>query len=149
MTTTSPSARSCTSIRHRESRSIARRLEATTSSGSPAAWATAGGRRGVGRLVLAEQPQVDALGLGADREVEARAAEVVRGQLAQAYVGSGCQPEGHHVGAGARRHRQDPRVVGVEHGRPGGRVERVDDLALGERDLLLGAELADVGACRR
>ena len=48
-----------------------------------------------------------------------------------------------HARRGPRRHRGDQRVVGVEHRDPvvG---QRLDELALGCGDLLLGAELAEV-----
>ena len=48
------------------------------------------------------------------------------------------------MGLRADRHHRDQRVVGVEHGGTVGR-QRLDQLALGQGDLLLGAELPDVG----
>ena len=53
-------------------------------------------------------------------------------------------PKVRTAGVGAARHGGDQVVVGVEHGRAVGR-QRLDDLALGLRDRLARAELADVG----
>ena len=56
---------------------------------------------------------------------------------------SGGLADQHHRGRGPRRHRPHPRVVGVEHRHPV-RRQRLDQLALGRRDRVDRAELADV-----
>ncbi len=110
--------------------------------------------RGIGDLVLADQPQ---LHLGAvcgrsgsgDGQHEGVAVEIVRLQIRgpdeQFGVDGFCAAdhEAGDAGLGAWRHGIDERVAGIENG-PAVRVERLDDLPLGFGGPRLAAELAEV-----
>ena len=98
----------------------------------------------VADVVRAGEPQRDLRRPGRRLDGERRAAEGVQADVDGADVRVHRGPDGDHAGAGAGPHLRDLGVVRVEDGEPV-RAQRLDELALGLRDRLLRAELADVG----
>ena len=123
---------------------MARRLAAIRSSGSPAASADGGRGSGVEGLVLPQQAERDLRARVAVRQHERCPPEVVDLDGVEPDLGIGGPPEGPRACLGAGGHRGHEGVVEVEHRRTVG-PQRLDELALRHGDLLLGAELPDVG----
>ena len=102
-----------------------------------------GRREGVADVVGADQAQPHRHVRPAGVQRERGPAEVVEAHVGGPDVGPLGRAERHDAGRGARGHRGHERVVGVEHGDAVGR-QRLDQFALGLRDRLARAELAEV-----
>ena len=141
--TTTPSARSDTSMRQRDVAVAAPSASATAAIGIPTDSATAAAASALLTWCAPTRRSCTGARRAGRVQREAGAAEVVELHVGGADVGVRGRAEFDDVRVRARGHRRDQVVVGVEHGDPVG-GQRLDQLALGLRDRLAAAELAEV-----
>ena len=142
--TSTPSARSVSSIRQRDAGTAALSASATASSGSPAVERDRGGSERVADVVRADEPQLHR------RAAVRRACSVNRARPSSSSSTSSARTSARSRLAEcddpcrrARGHRRHERIVGVQHGDAVG-GQRLDQFALGLRDRLAAAELAEM-----
>ena len=116
-----PSGRSVTSIRHREAGAAPDSAAATPSGVAPHSRATAAAARALPTWCApTSRSATSAVPCAATSRNRARPASST---TSSARTSRARRPaDGHHPGAGARRHRRDRRVVGVQHRDPVGRA---------------------------
>ncbi len=134
---------SVTSIRHFEAGTAALRAAATPSGVPPSSSATAAAASAL--PTWCSPTSRSATGARPAGATSVKRARPPSRRTSSARTWASCPPEGHDARGGARRHRGDERVVGVQHRDPV-RGQRLDQLALGLRDRADRAELAQVRA---